>query len=150
MFPGFLGRFVCIMVPVISCAGCLESSFRLSDESRIPYFFQMPEGADREDVYVTLDYYSAGNGKSVFKLYRSDQFYRIDKVEVEVMDDDHLRKLQTPPPGYPSGYPSYEIIRVRGVVDVIEHRRMEPVFFTTDDSAIWTEFGLTQGESVAN
>jgi len=41
-----------------------------------------------------------------------------------------------------AGYPSYEIITVNGVTDVVEHRRMEPYFFMTDDPAVWSELGV--------
>jgi len=48
-------------------------------------------------------------------------------------------QLKNPPPGFPSGYPSYEIITVNGMTDIIEHRRMEPIFYMTDDPAVLNE-----------
>ena len=42
-------------------------------------------------------------------------------------------------PGY---YPAYEIITVNGITDVIEHRKMEPIFYITDDLAVWKELGV--------
>jgi hypothetical protein len=50
-------------------------------------------------------------------------------------------KLKTPQPGFPAGYPFYEIITVNGVTEIIEHRKMEPIFYVTDDPAIWKELG---------
>jgi len=34
-------------------------------------------------------------------------------------------------------YPSYEVVKAGGVVDIVEHRRMEPRFWMTDDAAVW-------------
>ena len=42
--------------------------------------------------------------------------------------------------GFPAGYPVYEIIAVGGKTEIIEHRKMEPVFYVTDDPAVWAEF----------
>jgi len=41
-----------------------------------------------------------------------------------------------------SGYPSYEVITLNGITDIIEHRRMEPIFYVTDDPAVWKELGV--------
>ena len=123
--------------------GCLESSFTLSEESRIPYFLKVPEGASRGDLYVTLDYYNTSSGgESVFKLFNRVGFFSLDKVTVTQNISDHMRKLKNPPVGSPKGYPSYEIIRVNGIIDIIEHRKMEPIFYTTDDPAVWNELGV--------
>jgi hypothetical protein len=43
-------------------------------------------------------------------------------------------------PGFPEHYPSYEIIYVGDQVEIIEHRRMEPIFYVTDDPGVWSEF----------
>jgi hypothetical protein len=40
------------------------------------------------------------------------------------------------PPGFPEGYPKYEVITVNGVTDIVEHRQMEPYFFMADESAV--------------
>jgi hypothetical protein len=53
-------------------------------------------------------------------------------------------QLNHPPPGFPHGYPAYEIITVKGITDIIEHRKMEPVFYVTDDPAVWKELGVAQ------
>jgi hypothetical protein len=41
-----------------------------------------------------------------------------------------------------SNYPSYEVITANGVADIVEHRRMEPIFYLTDDSDVWKEFAV--------
>jgi hypothetical protein len=52
--------------------------------------------------------------------------------------------LKHPPLGFPAGYPSYEIITVNGITEIIEHRKMEPIFYITDDPAVWKELGVGQ------
>jgi len=51
--------------------------------------------------------------------------------------------LKNSPPGFPPGYPSYEVISFAGKSEVIEHRKMEPVFYVSDDEGIRTELGVT-------
>jgi hypothetical protein len=43
------------------------------------------------------------------------------------------------PAGVPLHYPAYAIVTVREIVEVIEHRRMEPIFYITDDPAVLSE-----------
>ena len=52
-------------------------------------------------------------------------------------------KLKHPRPGFPPGYPAYEIITVNGITEIIEHRQMEPIFYITDDPAVWAELGIS-------
>jgi hypothetical protein len=53
-------------------------------------------------------------------------------------------QLKHPPQGFPAGYPAYEVVTVNGVTDIIEHRKPEPIFYVTDDPAVWKELGVTQ------
>lgn len=39
--------------------------------------------------------------------------------------------------------PGYEIITINGVTEVIEHRRMEPIFYITDDPAVLSELAVS-------
>lgn len=52
--------------------------------------------------------------------------------------------LKNQKPGFPQGYPSYEIITVKDNTDIIEHRKMEPIFYVTDDPVVWAELGVSQ------
>jgi hypothetical protein len=47
--------------------------------------------------------------------------------------------LKVPSPGFPAGYPSYEIVSIGGVTEIIEHRKMEPIFYVSDDPAVRAE-----------
>jgi hypothetical protein len=41
-------------------------------------------------------------------------------------------------------YPLYEVITVNGITEAIEHRRMEPIFYVTDDPAILAKLGISR------
>ena len=123
--------------------GCLESSFQLSDQSRLPYWFPIPDGEDRNDYSVQMDLHSTfSGGKAVFKLSRKGKLLNVNKYVVTTEEQPSIRSMQlkTPPKGSPKGYPRYKVIRINGVTDVIELRQMEPIFYMTDDAAIWGEF----------
>jgi hypothetical protein len=47
-------------------------------------------------------------------------------------------------PEFPPGCPAYEVITVNGLTEIIEHRKMEPIFYITDDPAVWKELGVQQ------
>jgi hypothetical protein len=49
-------------------------------------------------------------------------------------------ELKNSPQGFPSGYRSYEAITVNGITEIIEHRKMEPIFYVTDDTAVWKQY----------
>jgi hypothetical protein len=40
----------------------------------------------------------------------------------------------------PSDYPAYEPVTVNGITEIIEHRKMEPIFYVTDDTAVWKQY----------
>jgi hypothetical protein len=50
--------------------------------------------------------------------------------------------LKNPPQGFPPGSPAYEVITVNGITDIVEHRKPEPIFYMTDDPAVWKELGV--------
>jgi hypothetical protein len=36
------------------------------------------------------------------------------------------------------------VVTVNGITDIVERRTMEPVFYMTDDPAVWKELGVQQ------
>jgi hypothetical protein len=42
-------------------------------------------------------------------------------------------------------YPSYKILTARGLTEVIEHRRMEPIYYVTDDPDVRRKLGVATG-----
>ena len=139
LFPEYLSLFLAV---ALSLTGCVESRFSLSPESRLPKWFEVPEGMSRENINVTVDYYiHSGGGEAVFKLYGNNG-NRLEKVKAEM--GIYPLHLANPPEGSSEGYPVYEIVTVDGVTDIIEHRGMNDIFYMTDDPAVWKELGLVQ------
>ncbi len=126
-------------------AGCSlfpESSFELSRESRLPKWFAIPAGPSRPDVTVTLDYYTGRERGASFTLRDAKNKRKRARVDGLVKDLQPLT-LKVQRPGFPEGYPHYVIITANGVTEIIEHRRMEPIFYITDDPAVRSELGVS-------
>jgi hypothetical protein len=41
-------------------------------------------------------------------------------------------------------YPRYEVLTADGVTEVIEHRRLEPIFYITDDPEVRRKLSVDQ------
>jgi hypothetical protein len=46
--------------------------------------------------------------------------------------------LQGTTPTASISYPLFEVVRANGLIEIIEHRRMEPVFYINDDPTVRT------------
>ena len=106
--------------------GCLESSFQLANESRLPVWIKLPPDLKRQDVSLTLNYYSnpfGANAKFILKNSHGD-------VVEEVSGNDK------PIGGNVSNYPLFVLVKVNGVPEIIEHRTKGPVFYISDDDSI--------------
>jgi hypothetical protein len=124
------GKYLLIVALCISSCvitGCLESSFQLASESRLPKWITLPSGITRKDVSVTLNYYTT-IGDDVKVIFKD----RTGKTLAEVKGKT---KLQTPM----SSYPGYVVIVVNSVTEVIEHKKMEPIFYVSDDPTVRKE-----------
>jgi hypothetical protein len=42
--------------------------------------------------------------------------------------------------GAPITYPSYTAVTVGNVTEIMEHKKMEPIFSVTDDPAVWKRY----------
>lgn len=136
-----------LLVLVTGLSGCLESSFQLSDQSRLPKWFFIPQDANRSDYAVQMDLHSTtSGGKAVFKLSKKGSILNVEKYIVTTDEQPNIRSVQLGEQreGSPRGYPRYKVVTINGVTDVIELRRMEPVFYMTDDPTVWKELGLQQ------
>jgi hypothetical protein len=143
----FLLLFVVLTIAgsEIGCEWFPESTFELASESRLPKWITLPPGLTRADVSITMSYYYVlpwGRGGATFILQDTKGQIRT-RVRGKQKDLGPFQ-LKHPPPGFPPSYPSYEIITVNGITDIIEHRKMEPIFYVTDDPAVWKELGVTQ------
>jgi len=134
----------------LSLSGCLESSFELAHESRLPKWFTLPDNLSRNDVSVTMNYYislSSGKGEAVFSLKRSDG-RKLQKIKA--LTGRYPLELKNKPEGFPKGYPKYEVITVNGITDIVEHRKMEPFFYMTNDPVVWRELIGSRGSAGIN
>jgi hypothetical protein len=139
MFKSFFFMQYGIFALVFCLTGCIESSFELAPESRLPSCFDAPAGLTRGDLKVTLDYYT--NGQAVFKLYKKGSLLSLQEAKGTSRGNKPIQ-LKNPPKGFPKHYPMYQIITVDGKTDVIEHRKMEPIFYITDDPDILRELDV--------
>jgi hypothetical protein len=128
---------------LLGCSFFAESSFDLSPESRLPRWFTLPPGRSRADVSVEMAYYIDSSAVTAKFTLSSVKMFRRTLAEV-VGKPRGLQPLtlRNPPPGSPPGYPMYEVITARGITEIIEHRKMEPIFYVTDDPAVWRELGV--------
>ncbi len=127
----------------VACEWFPESTFELASESRLPKWITLPPGLARADASITMSYYIKPWGRSVTFILRDAKRQMRTKVDGKVKGLYPL-ELKHPPPGFPPGYPSYEVITVNGITEIIEHRKMEPIFYITDDPAVWKELGVGQ------
>jgi hypothetical protein len=124
-----------------SCGYFPESSFQLAPSSRLPRWIALPAGLRRDEVTVTLDYYASPLGRvAAFSLYDSHR-QRLRKVSGS-QRGDHPLLLKNKRAGFAPGFPSYEVITIDGLPDVVEHRALEPTFYMTDDPVVLEELGV--------
>ena len=132
-----------LFVLFILLAGCKESSFDLSDESRLPIWFEVPAGMTRTDLSVTINYYVRPSGRKAVLILRDKNNRILEKV-TGVQQGMEPLKLKQPKEGYPRNRPIYEIITIDGKTDIVEHRVRGPVFHMADDPLVWEELGVRQ------
>jgi hypothetical protein len=140
---------VFFFVILIFLTGCLESSFQLSRDSRLPKWFIYPEGIPRSDLSVTMDLYSSpSGGKDVIKLLQKGKIFALQKHTITTNMQPNIKsvELKSPPAGFPKGYPRYKVIIINSITEIIELRKMEPFFYMTDDPAVWKELGVDQNQ----
>jgi hypothetical protein len=128
---------------MVGCDWIPESTFELASGSRLPKWITLPPGLTRADVSITMNYYINPWGRDSLFMLQDKKGQLLTKVYGKSRGSGP-NYLKHPPPGFPPGYPSYEVITVNGMTDIIEHRKLEPIFYVTDDPAVWKELGVTQ------
>jgi hypothetical protein len=115
-----------------------ESTFQLASESRLPKWVTLPPELTRANASLTMNYRVVPWRSAQFIL--GDKNGHILKKENGKMRCGAPFELENPPQGFPSGYPAYEAITVHGITEIIEHKKMEPIFYVTDDTAVWKQY----------
>jgi hypothetical protein len=141
----FLLLFVALTISgsAIGCEWFPESTFELASESRLPKWNTLPPGLTRADVSITMSYYVMPWGRSATFILQDAK----GKIRTKVTGKTRglgPNQLKHPPPGFPPGYPAYEVITVNGITEIIEHRKPEAKFYITDDPAVSKELGVGQ------
>ena len=128
---------------LVSCIA--ESRFRLSEESRLPIWFELPEGKKRSDVTVRLYYYVKPSGREAKLVFEDrDSWFDIDSVKGKQKGLMPLY-LKTSTGELDKGA-AYEVLSVDGKTDIIGHKGMNDIFFMVDDPAVWLELGIERKE----
>jgi len=89
----------------------------------------------RSDVSITMSYFTWPSAGFVLQNAKGQT---LEKVDGKVKCSDF--QMRNPPQGFPPGYPRYTEIVVNGTSEMIEHRKMEPMFYITDDPAVRKEY----------
>ena len=130
---------VIVFLTIKGCELFPEATFTLANDSRLPKWVTLQPGLARADVSLTMNYYVMLGGRSAQFILR-DKNGHILKKENGKMRCRAPFELENPPQGFPSRYPAYEAISVNGITEIIEHKKMEPIFYVTDDSAVWKQY----------
>ncbi len=134
---GILSVVVCFAI--MGCDYFPESTFTLAGDSRLPKWFPVPPGLARNDISVTMIYYAFPlEGRAKF-IWRDASKHLLKQAEGKVECNKPF-VLRNSPEALATGHPAYEAITVDGVTEIIEHRKMEPLFSITDDSTVWKQY----------
>ena len=147
---GRIDKFLLLLVALtildsamVGCDWFPESTYELASASRVPKWITLPPGLTRADVLLTMSYYIKPWGSSATFTLRDTKGKLWTKVDGKVKGSEPFQ-LKDPPHGFPPDYPSYEVVTVNGITEIIEHRKPEPLFYITDDPAVWKELGVGQ------
>jgi hypothetical protein len=94
----------------------------------------IPPGLARTDVSVTLDYYTMGEATFIM---REKAGKKLVKMSGKTIGTPRYLKSRSQGPG--QQYPVYQLVAINGVIEIMEHRRLEPIVYITDDPAIREE-----------
>ena len=137
-------RLSTLIVGVILLSGChpmrgfLESEFDLSGDSRLPIWFASQErDQSREEFRVILRYYTSPFevDDSVLALKNK---YGLTIATVTGTHEWHSNTLQVREKcsKLSSVRPSYVVFTAEGKSEIIEHRKMEPIFYVVDEKHV--------------
>lgn len=138
---------VVLMLSVLAACnparGCRESEFALARGSRLPKWFGSA-GLGSGEASVTMGYYNRPGRRSAIFVLRDSAGRKLSEVSGELRGSRPTMLSQA---DSAARYPGYEVITVGDVVEVIEHRRLEPVFYLVDDVKILRELGVDVGQT---
>ena len=131
---------IALCLAMVGCNNSAESDFELALYSRLPKWFTPPSGLSRADLTVTMSYYISPSGRTAIFTLLDGKKHKIAEMNGTVEGIEPIRLREPGSPLVPE-YPSYEVVTVNGITEIIEHRKLEPVFYVTDDSYVLAEIG---------
>lgn len=138
MYKLSISIIVAFCLSMFGCNYSPESTFDLALYSRLPKWFSPPPGKSRSDYTVTMSYYISPSGRTAKFTLLDEKNHKIEEVNGTVKGIQPIR-LRDPDSSLVPDYPLYEIITVNGITEIIEHRKLEPIFYITDDSYVLAE-----------
>jgi hypothetical protein len=140
--PSSVLRVVLIIGLSAACTpmrGCKESGpFHIAPDSRLPRWFLLPTGVERQDVDVEMTYYISilphAPGMARFVL-RSNDGRKLAEVSGTTRTKQPMSLARQSSTG-PISYPVYEVITSGVITEIIEHRRYDAQFYVTDDALV--------------
>jgi hypothetical protein len=105
----------------------------------MPKWVVLAPKVSRADVSLTMSYYIRPWGNSARFILQDKNGQVVKKIDGKVECKDAFQ-LKNTLQRSPSAYPTYEPITVNGTAEIIEHKKMEPIFYVTDDAAVWKQY----------
>jgi len=124
---------------MLGCELFPESTFQLASDSRLPKWITLPPESKRANVSLTLSYYIKPWGRSAQFTLQDAKKHVVEKINGKMgcQGSFHITRSTQ---GFAVDYPAYEAVTVNGITELIEHRKMEPIFYVTDDAAVWKQY----------
>ena len=129
-----LGLIVAVCISACAISGCIESSFTIANESRLPQGVSIPPGLKRADVSVTLDFIGISQAKFTIRDKTGKKL-----ITVIGKAKGNATYLKETPRGPDPRNPSFQLVVINGVTEIMEQRRPEPILYITDDPAVRNE-----------
>lgn len=136
-----IGLPTILLFSILSCAplfGAVEARFTLAPDSRLPKWFSLPAGTDRAGISVHLAYLTpAKDADDAVLEMRDGRGQSLASIRGRACWHPVMEAKKNKHGGFdPDSYPHYRYIESQGAIEVIEHRRMEPIFRISDDPAL--------------
>lgn len=141
----FLLAFLLLLTVCSPVRGFIEAEFTLSPESKLPaWYSELPTGYKREDVKIHLQYYTPlfDVDNTVLLVKNKDGFTLFKETGMFV---HHLEYWKWAHEDWPArAHPGYVKITINGLTEIIEHKKMEPIFYVSDEAAVKNTISASQ------
>ena len=121
--------------------GFLESEFNVSPDSPLPAWYpKLPDGYKRSDVTIRMQYYTPlfDVGDTVF-IVESGWRTLYEETGSSVNHPKYWAWAQKDWPARAN--PGYVNVTIDGKTEIIEHKKMEPIFYISNEEAVKQTMG---------